>query len=61
MVITFSRLRAWARVFWYLRASRSLVTTSRWWRTGLEMLLLGILVAGAAFAAGAIVAAVIAR
>jgi VIT1/CCC1 family predicted Fe2+/Mn2+ transporter len=37
-------------------ASRSLVTVDRWWTAGLEMLLLGILVAGAAYGSGAAVA-----
>lgn len=37
-------------------AARSLVTIGIWWRTGLEMLLLGVLVAVAGFAAGALVA-----
>jgi VIT1/CCC1 family predicted Fe2+/Mn2+ transporter len=37
-------------------ASRSLVTVDRWWTAGLEMLLLGILVAGAAYGSGALVA-----
>lgn len=39
-------------------AARSTVTAGTWWRTGLEMLLLGALVAGAAYGAGAIVASV---
>jgi VIT1/CCC1 family predicted Fe2+/Mn2+ transporter len=37
-------------------AARSLVTVDVWWRTGLEMLALGLLVAAAGFAAGAVVA-----
>ena len=37
-------------------AARSLVTADRWWRAGLEMLGLGILVAAAAYAAGALIA-----
>jgi VIT1/CCC1 family predicted Fe2+/Mn2+ transporter len=40
-------------------AARSSVTLGRWWRTGLEMLLLGVVVAAAAYAAGAIVAAAV--
>jgi VIT1/CCC1 family predicted Fe2+/Mn2+ transporter len=40
-------------------AARSSVTLGRWWQTGLEMLLLGVVVAGAAYAAGAIVAAAV--
>jgi len=35
---------------------RSLVTVDRWWTAGLEMLLLGILVAAAAYGSGALVA-----
>jgi VIT1/CCC1 family predicted Fe2+/Mn2+ transporter len=37
-------------------AARSLITTGRWWRNGLEMFALGAIVAVAAFVAGAIVA-----
>jgi VIT1/CCC1 family predicted Fe2+/Mn2+ transporter len=40
-------------------ALRSLVTIDRWWTAGLEMLLLGVVVAGAAYGSGALVAAVI--
>jgi VIT1/CCC1 family predicted Fe2+/Mn2+ transporter len=36
-------------------ALRSLVTIDRWWTAGLEMLLLGALVAGAAYGSGAFV------
>ena len=39
-------------------AARATVTRDRWWRTGLEMLLLGGLVAVAAYGAGALVAAI---
>lgn len=39
-------------------AARALVTRDRWWKTGLEMLLLGGLVAAAAYGAGALVAAI---
>lgn len=35
---------------------RSLVTVDRWWIAGLEMLLLGVLVAAAAYGSGALVA-----
>jgi VIT1/CCC1 family predicted Fe2+/Mn2+ transporter len=38
-------------------AARAAVTRDRWWRTGSEMLLLGGVVAGAAYGAGALVAA----
>lgn len=38
---------------------RSLVTVDRWWTAGLEMLLLGLLVAGAAYGSGALVAAIV--
>ena len=37
-------------------ASRSLVTIDRWWKAGLEMLLLGIVVAAVGYGAGAAVA-----
>lgn len=37
-------------------AARSLVTTDLWWKSGLQMLALGLFVAAAGFAAGAIVA-----
>ncbi len=37
-----------------LGASRASVTTDRWWRSGLETLLLGLVVAFAAYAAGAV-------
>jgi VIT1/CCC1 family predicted Fe2+/Mn2+ transporter len=37
-------------------ASRSLVTIDRWWKAGLEMLLLGVVVAAAGYGAGAAVA-----
>jgi VIT1/CCC1 family predicted Fe2+/Mn2+ transporter len=40
-------------------AARSTVTVDRWWRAGLEMLGLGVLVATAAYGAGATIAAVI--
>jgi VIT1/CCC1 family predicted Fe2+/Mn2+ transporter len=36
-------------------ASRALITVERWWRGGLEMLLLGIVVAAAAYGSGAVV------
>jgi len=40
-------------------AARATVTAGRWWMTGLEMLMLGVLVAGAAYGAGALVATVV--
>jgi VIT1/CCC1 family predicted Fe2+/Mn2+ transporter len=40
-------------------ALRSLVTVDRWWTAGLEMLLLGVVVAAAAYGSGALVAGVI--
>jgi VIT1/CCC1 family predicted Fe2+/Mn2+ transporter len=40
-------------------AVRALVTADRWWRTGLEMLALGALVAASAYGAGAVVSALI--
>jgi VIT1/CCC1 family predicted Fe2+/Mn2+ transporter len=39
--------------------ARAAVTRDRWWRTGLEMLLLGGVVAAAAYGAGALVAAIV--
>jgi VIT1/CCC1 family predicted Fe2+/Mn2+ transporter len=39
--------------------ARAAVTRDRWWRTGLEMLMLGGVVAVAAYGAGALVAAVV--
>jgi hypothetical protein len=36
-----------------------MITTERWWRSGLETLLLGALVAVAAYGAGAVVASVL--
>ena len=40
-------------------ALRTVVTTDRWWRAGLEMLILGAVVAAAAYGAGALIAAVV--
>lgn len=40
-----------------LGAVRALVTKDRWWKTGLETLLLGAIVAGAAYGAGRLVLA----
>ena len=40
-------------------ASRAAVTVDRWWTAGLEMLLLGVIVAAAAYGSGALVAALI--
>jgi len=40
-------------------AMRSAVTIDRWWIAGLEMLLLGMLVAGTAYGAGALVNAIV--
>jgi VIT1/CCC1 family predicted Fe2+/Mn2+ transporter len=37
-------------------AARTVVTVDRWWAAGMEMLLLGALVAAAAYGAGAVVA-----
>src|SRR5688572_6408212 len=42
-----------------LGAARALVTRDRWWLTGLENLALGAVVAGAAYAAGRLVAAAV--
>jgi VIT1/CCC1 family predicted Fe2+/Mn2+ transporter len=38
-------------------AARSAVTEDRWWATGLEMLIVGVTVAAAAYGAGAVVSA----
>jgi VIT1/CCC1 family predicted Fe2+/Mn2+ transporter len=40
----------------FVGALRATVTTDRWWTAGLEMLLLGVLVAAAAYGSGALVA-----
>jgi VIT1/CCC1 family predicted Fe2+/Mn2+ transporter len=40
-------------------ASRALITNARWWRTDLEMLALGAIVAAVAYGSGAIVAALV--
>ena len=37
-------------------AARALVTMDRWWRTGLETLVVGVIVAATAYAAGAVAA-----
>jgi VIT1/CCC1 family predicted Fe2+/Mn2+ transporter len=42
-----------------LGASRAAVTTDRWWRSGLETLALGLIVAAAAYGAGALGAMVL--
>ncbi|HET9360479.1 MAG TPA: VIT1/CCC1 transporter family protein [Vicinamibacterales bacterium] len=42
-----------------LGAARALITRDRWWRTGLETLLLGLVVAIAAYGAGRLVASVV--
>lgn len=42
-----------------LGAARALITRDRWWRTGLETLLLGLVVAIAAYGAGRLVAHVV--
>ena len=40
-------------------AARTMVTADRWWIAGLEMLLLGAIVAATAYAAGAVIAAAV--
>jgi VIT1/CCC1 family predicted Fe2+/Mn2+ transporter len=47
-------------VLFVVGALRSLVTIDKWWIAGLEMLLLGALVAGAAYGSGALVAWIVA-
>lgn len=42
-----------------LGAARTSVTVGRWWQAGLEMLLLGVLVAGVAYGAGALIASLV--
>jgi VIT1/CCC1 family predicted Fe2+/Mn2+ transporter len=51
LLFPFSAIATFATLF-LLGAARSLVTTGRWWRTGLEMFVLGLLVAVAGFLAG---------
>lgn len=41
-------------------AARACVSAERWWKSGLEMFLLGALVAGVAYATGALVATIVA-
>ena len=40
-------------------ASRAIVTSDRWWSAGLEMLVLGIVVAAVAYGSGAVIAMVV--
>lgn len=40
-------------------ASRAMISNTRWWRAGMEMFVLGGIVAAAAFASGAAVAALV--
>ena len=54
----FSVLLTFAALFG-VGASRALVTVDRWWRAGFEMLLLGALVAAAAYGSGFLVAVVV--
>ena len=56
---------AWSTVFTFVTlfvvgAARALITDEDWWRTGLETLLLGALVALAAYGAGLVVAGALA-
>jgi VIT1/CCC1 family predicted Fe2+/Mn2+ transporter len=57
-VFAWSGVLAFAGLF-AVGASRTLVTLDRWWRAGSEMLLLGVLVAAAAYGAGAVMARVL--
>jgi VIT1/CCC1 family predicted Fe2+/Mn2+ transporter len=41
-------------------AARTAVTLDRWWKAGLEMLSLGVVVAGVAYGAGALIAGIVA-
>jgi VIT1/CCC1 family predicted Fe2+/Mn2+ transporter len=54
----FSVLLTLAALF-VVGASRAIVTVDRWWSAGFEMLLLGVLVAAAAYGSGFLVASVI--
>lgn len=54
--LTWSALLTMASLFG-VGAARAVVTRDHWWKTGLEMLVLGGLVAVAAYGAGALVAA----
>jgi VIT1/CCC1 family predicted Fe2+/Mn2+ transporter len=56
--LTLSSALTFAMMF-IVGASRSLVTVDRWWVAGLEMLLLGMAVAAAAFGSGRIVSMVV--
>lgn len=56
--LSWSALLTMAALF-AVGVARAAVTRDRWWRTGLEMLLLGGIVAVAAYAAGALVAAIV--
>jgi vacuolar iron transporter family protein len=61
-----SDLFAWSAVatmvaLFAVGAIRTLVTVDRWWRAGTEMLMLGILVAAAAYGAGALIAKAVAQ
>jgi VIT1/CCC1 family predicted Fe2+/Mn2+ transporter len=55
--VAWSAITTFAAMF-TLGAARALVTADRWWRSGLETLLLGAAVAVTAYAAGVVVATV---
>ena len=50
---------ATATALFAVGAARTAVTVDRWWVAGLEMLGLGLVVAGAAYAAGALIASMV--
>lgn len=56
--LTWSTVATFACMF-LLGAARAFVTRDRWWRTGLETLALGAVVAAAAYGAGMLVARVV--
>jgi VIT1/CCC1 family predicted Fe2+/Mn2+ transporter len=55
---TFSALLTLSGLF-SVGASRAIVTVDRWWTAGLEMLVLGVIVAAVAYGSGFLVAAVV--
>ena len=57
--LLFSTTATFATLY-FLGAARAVITRERWWRSGLETLVLGAVVAGAAYGAGRLVAAAVA-
>jgi len=56
--LPFSLVATFAMLF-VVGAMRALVTVSRWWSAGAEMLLLGMVVAAAAYVSGAVVSSLV--